>query len=107
MSVALLACAGTMRPDCSVNSIVGSATSGALTNETNRDILFGSSSTPFHSHAYPSTWRARPPPSPRVPPGMAGPRPLELGGQPERVVAHDVTQVVQPALERLEPRRGA
>ena len=43
---------GTMRPDrASVNSTVGSATSGALTNETNRDSFSGSSSTPFHSHA--------------------------------------------------------
>src|SRR5215212_3710642 len=49
---------GTMRPCRSVNVTVGSGASGALPNETNRDSLSGSSSTPFHSQAYPATWRA-------------------------------------------------
>ena len=42
---------GTLRPDRRSNSTVGSASSGALTNDTNRDSFSGSSSTPFHSHA--------------------------------------------------------
>src|SRR6202012_4462273 len=42
---------GTLRPACSVNDTVEATASGALTKETKRDSLSGSSSTPFHSHA--------------------------------------------------------
>ena len=84
---------GTLRPDRSVNSTVGSATSGALTNETNRDSLSGSSSTPFHSQAYPSTWRAT--------------ASSNSAARPERVVADHVAQMVEAAVEALHPRRGA
>ena len=69
--------------------------SGALTNDTNRDSLSGSSSTPL-PFARVAARRGAPSP-PRIP------RP-----DAERVVARStVAQVVEAAVERLEPRRGA
>ena len=83
---------GTLRPIFWVNSTVGIRSSGALTNETNRESFSGSSRTPFHSHEYPSTCRAT--------------ASSKSAANPASVADH-VPQMVDAAVQTLDPRRRA
>lgn len=80
---------GTLRGPDSSKATVGSASSGALTNDTKRESLLG-----VVEHGLPLVLVAL---------DVTPHRGLEVVGDPERVLAHDGPEMLEPALERVEP----